>query len=100
MVGPNSVFAKLFQNTINAVLQAEIENHLGYSNNQKDVPKSTALDGTINYRNGYNTKRLKSQYGKVDINIPRDRQAKFTPQIVSKHQTTNDLENQILALYA
>ena len=96
MEGPDSVFAKLFQNTINTVLQAEMEQHLGYASNQKiGVSKSTG-----NSRNGYNTKRLKSQYGHVDLDIPRDRKSKFEPEIVAKHQTTtNDLENQILALY-
>ena len=141
MVGPDSVFAKLFQNTINAVLQAEMENHLGYSNNQKtrkfqkdqttesslggesrsldltngitvddpnfDLPPSSLSSPppssfpSSNYRNGYNTKNIRSQYGVVELNIPRDRTASFEPQIISKHQTTtNDLEGQILALYA
>lgn len=96
MVGVDSIFAKLFQNTINAVLQAEMDNHLGYVNNQKRVSKTIC-----NSRNGYNTKKLKSQYGEIEVEIPRDRQAEFSPQIVAKHQTTtNDLENQILALYA
>jgi hypothetical protein len=96
MVGPDSVFAKLFQNTINAVLQAEMENHLGYSNNQKaGISKAGG-----NSRNGYNTKKLKSQYGQLEIDIPRDRTAQFNPQLIAKHQTTtNDLESQILALY-
>jgi len=96
MVGPDSVFAKLFQNTINAVLQAEMENHLGYSNNQK-----AGISKTVgNSRNGYNTKKLKSQYGQLEIDIPRDRTAEFSPQLITKHQTTtNDLEGQILALY-
>lgn len=96
MVGPDSVFAKLFQNTINAVLQGEIENHLGYPPNQKGVSKTLG-----NSRNGFNSKKLKSQYGEVEIDVPRDRVASFEPQIIAKHQTTtNDLENQILALYA
>jgi putative transposase len=96
MVGPESVFAKLFQGTINAVLQAEMDNHLGYSLNQKTgISKVSG-----NSRNGYNTKRVKSQFGEVELNIPRDRVAQFEPQIISKHQTTtNDLESQILALY-
>jgi putative transposase len=97
MVGPDSVFAKLFQNTINAVLQAEMENHLGYGNNQKaGISKVSG-----NSRNGYNSKKIKSQYGEIEIEIPRDRVAAFEPQIVAKQQTTtNDLEAQILALYA
>jgi transposase-like protein len=126
MVGPDSVFAKLFQNTLNAVLQAEMENHLGYRNNQKtrrfkkdqigeggdfnstynittDDPNPNSHPNSLsspNYRNGYNSKNIKSQYGIVEIDIPRDRVASFEPQIIAKHQTsTNDFEHQILALY-
>ena len=97
MVGPDSVFSKLFQNTINAVLKGEMESHLGYGNNQKSgIAKSTG-----NSRNGYNQKKLKSQYGEIKIDVPRDRVSEFEPHIIAKHQTaTNDLENQILALYA
>jgi len=73
--------------------QAEITEHLGYEKNQTS-------DNT-NYRNGYNTKTLKSKYGELDVNIPRDRDSTFQPQLVKKREVIiNGTEDTILSLYA
>ncbi|GED70107.1 IS256 family transposase [Brevibacillus reuszeri] len=56
---------------------------------------------TINSRNGYSKKTVRSEYGEVNIQIPRDREGEFEPAIVKKHQSNvTGIEDQILALYA
>jgi len=39
-----------------------------------------------NYRNGYNEKTIKSKYGNIDVEIPRDRESTFEPQLVKKEK--------------
>ncbi len=54
-----------------------------------------------NSRNGYNQKTVKTKMGKTQIQVPRDRNGEFDPQIIKKYETTsNELENQIIAMYA
>ncbi|WP_037193133.1 IS256 family transposase, partial [Rhodococcus rhodochrous] len=56
---------------------------------------------TTNSRNGYSKKTVRSEYGDVDIQVPRDREGDFEPNIVKKHQSNvTGIEDQILALYA
>jgi len=95
--GKGNVLGKLFETTINSLLQAEIEDHLGYDSNQKKGISKTSG----NSRNGYNSKKLKSEYGEMEINTPRDRLGEFKPQLIPKNQTsTKGLEDRIIALYA
>lgn len=54
-----------------------------------------------NRRNGYGKKNLKSTYGEIPIEIPRDRNASFEPQIIGKRQRdVSDIEDKVLAMYA
>lgn len=81
--------------TVEAALGAEMEEHLGYAKH--------ALEGhhTGNSRNGYSGKTLKGDHGEVDIDVPRDRNGSFEPQIVRKGQTRlTEFDSPILALYA
>lgn len=72
-----------------------MEEHLGYSKHDN------AGDNTGNSRNGYTKKTIKSRYGATEVKIPRDRNAEFEPEIIKKHETSvNDLEEQIIAMYA
>jgi putative transposase len=85
----------LLKITVEASLNAELDEHLGY-------PKY-ALEGygSGNNRNGYGRKKLKSRHGVIEIETPRDRNGTFEPQIVAKHQTRfSHFDDQILALYA
>jgi transposase-like protein len=77
-------------------LDAELEDELGYS---KYDYKSRDTD---NYRNGHSQKTLKTSFGEMDINVPRDRNGEFEPQIVRKQQTTlsGDIEEKIISMYA
>ncbi len=85
----------LFKDTLQEIFEAEMDEHLGY-------PKhSTEGNNSGNSRNGASKKTIKTRFGNTEIEIPRDRNASFEPQIVKKYETTsNQLEDQIIAMYA
>ena len=86
---------ELFVRGTEQILQDEMDNHLGYS---KHALKG---DNPANSRNGYGKKHLKSEYGNVELNVPRDRNASFDPQIVPKRcNTRTGIENLVISLYA
>jgi len=79
--------------TVETALGAEMEEHLGYSRHERSDSE--------NSRNGYSAKRLIGDHGEVEIDVPRDRQSSFKPQIVEKGQSRlTHFDDQILALYA
>jgi len=81
--------------TVEAALGAEMEDHLGYT---KHSPEG---HHTGNSRNGYSAKTLKGNHGEVGIEVPRDRNGSFEPQLVRKGQTRlTEFDDQILSLYA
>lgn len=85
----------IFKDTLQEIFEAEMDDHLGY---EKHDP---AGNNTGNSRNGYGKKSIKTRFGKTELEIPRDRNADFEPQIIKKYQTTaNQLEDQIIAMYA
>lgn len=90
-----SALKDLFGQTLQAMLEGEIENHLGYA---KGEAKNNQTD---NRRNGHGLKSVRSAYGEVDLVVPRDREGEFEPLIVKKRQrNVAGIEEQILALYA
>lgn len=85
----------LFADTIQEMLEAELDDSLGYSKNDKQNK------ATKNRRNGHSPKTVRSDYGEVELEIPRDRDGEFEPLVVKKHQkNVTGIEDQILALYA
>jgi transposase-like protein len=85
----------LRKTTLEAMLEGELDDHLGY-------PKH-ALKGhhSGNSRNGHSSKTLKGEHGELAIDIPRDRNGEFEPQVIPKNQTRLPLFNdKILALYS
>jgi putative transposase len=86
---------KLFGDTLQEMLEAELDHELGYT--KYDYKNKT----TDNSRNGYSSKTVKSNYGKVDIDVPRDRNGEFEPAVVKKNQTDiSSIEDQVLSMYA
>lgn len=86
-----SAFGPIFE----ALLKGKLENHLGYSSNDKSEKN------TDNRRNGSSPKTLKTSMGPIDINSPRDRDGSFTPEIVPKRVTdVSSIEGKVLAMYA
>ena len=85
----------LFKETVEDMLESEMNEHLGYDKN------SVKGYNTGNSRNGYNKKAISTQYGETEIKVPRDRNGEFEPQVITKYQNkSNDIEKKILAMYA
>ena len=85
------IFGPMFE----AMLQGEMNAHLGYENNDHGA-KTTA-----NRRNGYGQKTIKTSRGNVEINVPRDRDASFEPKVIPKREKdVSGIENKVLAMYA
>jgi len=95
---PGEIYAYLkdaFKDLLQEMLEAEMDVYLGYDKN--DVKNKQ----TDNYRNGHSQKTVKSQYGEVDLSIPRDRKGEFEPKIVPKYKRDiSEIEEKIISLYA
>lgn len=79
--------------TVEAALNAELDDHLGYD---KHRPSSSE-----NSRNGYTSKTLKTEDGQFELDTPRDREGSFEPRLVKKNQTRfTSMDDKILSLYA
>jgi putative transposase len=92
----NEVFKEAFSGVFEQIFQAELESKLGYS--KYDYKNKD----TENSRNGYSKKRLKSDIaGEFEVNIPRDRNGEYEPQMIEKHQRDiSSIEDKILSMYA
>ncbi len=85
----------LFAGTLEKMLEAEMDEHLGYDKN------SALGNNSGNSRNGFGKKTIQSEWGEAEITIPRDRNGSFEPQAIHKRQTrTDDIEARVLAMYA
>ncbi|MGG3471609.1 IS256 family transposase [Neobacillus pocheonensis] len=85
----------LFAETLQEMLEAEMDTHLGYTKHD------TKTKTTTNSRNGKSKKTVTSEYGEQEIAVPRDRLGEFEPLVVKKHQSNvTGIEDQIVALYA
>lgn len=85
----------MFAETLETMLQAELDDHLGYEKNANNVASTT------NRRNGTSKKTVQSQLGEFDLQVPRDREATFEPQVVKKHQKDiSGIEERILSMYS
>jgi putative transposase len=80
LVGPNGLLNRLTRNVLETALEAEMSEHLGYD--KHDVAGRTGG----NSRNGTRAKTVLTEIGPVQIEVPRDTDASFTPQIVRKRQ--------------
>lgn len=85
---------KSFGKIIQEMLEAEMTEHLGHEKYEY------TKENKENYRNGTSKKKVKSNFGQIDLNIPRDRKGEFEPVIVSKNsRDISDIESQIIKLY-
>ena len=85
------IFGPMFE----AMLQGEMNSHLGYKNNNKGEKQ------TQNRRNGYISKNVKTSMGEMTIDVPRDRDGSFEPQIVPKRtKDISDIDKKVLSMYA
>lgn len=90
-----NVLKDMFAEALEGMLEAEMDTHLGYQKHE-DAKKETT-----NRRNGHSTKNVRSDYGQIDLEIPRDRDGDFDPVVVKKGQrNVTGIEDQVIALYA
>lgn len=96
VVGKNGLMQRLLKDVMQQLLEAEMDEHLG-----REKYERTDEDEDKNYRNGHSKKLVKSSYGELPMDIPRDRKAEFEPRSIRKYTTDcNELDNKIISLYA
>lgn len=88
LTGKEGVLAPLLKDLLDAVLSGELQAHV-----EESRP---------NRRNGSKPKHVKTAHGQLEVQMPRDREGSFEPQLIAKRQTTlgEGLDNRILSLYA
>jgi putative transposase len=95
IAGESGLLKQLTKAVLERAMQAEMTNHLGY---EKHDP---AGHGSGNSRNGRSRKKLKGDFGEIELETPRDRNGTFEPKIVEKHQTRwTGFDDKILSMYA
>jgi len=94
-VDTKQLFQSLVQQTMEAFLELEMEEHLGYG---KHDPSGR---GSGNSRNGHTSKTVRGDFGEIRIDTPRDRNGTFDPKLVSKRQTSiGNFTDLVISLYA
>ena len=84
--------ADMLGSTLQGMLESELEDDIEYGKYDYGNKK------TENSRNGYRPKTLRSEYGDIDIGVPRDRNGEFEPQVIKKNQTDiKGLDAQIIS---
>ena len=79
--------------TIKELMEVEMDTHLGYQKSERSYGD--------NYRNGYKTKRVNTNYGSMEIDVPQDRNSSFDPQVVKKRQKDiSGIDQKIISMYA
>lgn len=85
------IFGPMFE----SMLQAEMDSHLGYEANDH------SYKDTDNRRNGYIHKNVKTTYGEVPVDVPRDRDGSFEPAVIPKRtRDVSGIEDKVLSMYA
>ena len=95
LTGPDGLLKQLVSAVVNRAMGAEMSHHLGYEKGAQPP------EGQTNRRNGHTSKRLRSDHGDIELQVPRDREGTFEPQLVKKHERQfNGFDDKILAMYA
>jgi len=95
LIGENGLLKQLTKMLVERALETELTQHLGHDKN------TAVTNDTGNARNGYSAKTLTGDFGELPLDIPRDRQGVFEPQLIPKHQTRwKGFDDKIISLYA
>src|SRR5882724_2610662 len=95
IIGENGLLKQLTKRLLERAMAAELTEHVGYEKHDAAGNKSG------NSRNGKSAKTLKGTFGTMPIEVPRDRNGSFEPQIIEKHQTRfTGFDANIISLYA
>jgi len=82
----------LLGGTIESMLAAELDNHLGYDEYERS--------DSSNARNGKKQKQIRSKYGEMTIDVPQDRNSSFEPKVIKKRQKDiSNIEDKIISMY-
>lgn len=95
ITGSTGLIQQLTKRVVETAMNAEMTDHLGYEKHEK----KTAPSG--NSRNGTSSKKIITNNGEVEIEIPRDRNGEFEPHLLKKHQKRFDLfDDKIISMYS
>jgi putative transposase len=95
LTGKDGLLKQLTAALVNKALEAEMSDHLGYESREEPPPEQG------NRRNGHRTKKVRSDHGVLEVEVPRDRAGSFEPQLVGKHERTfAGFDDKILSMYA
>jgi len=95
LIGENGLLKQLTKQLLERAMTAELTEHVGYEKHDVSGHNSG------NSRNGKSAKTLKGTFGTMPIEVPRDRNGSFEPQIIEKHQTRfTGFDDNIISLYA
>ena len=95
IIGENGLLKQLTKALLERALNAELTEHVGYD---KHDP---AGYNSGNSRNGATKKKLKGDFGEIELETPRDRNGSFEPEIVSKGQTRfSGFDDKIISMYS
>ncbi len=95
LLGKEGVLKQLTKRLVERALEGEMTTHLGY---EKSASEGKNMG---NSRNGKTSKQVKADFGEVDLEVPRDRNGDFEPQLVKKGQRRlPGFDDKVIALYA
>ena len=95
ITGPDGLLKQLTKRLVERAASAELTGHLGYE------LAGEPPEGLANRRNGVSSKTLVTDHGPVQVEVPRDRDGSFEPQIVPKHQRRfAGFDDKIISMYA
>lgn len=91
----SDTFREMYKVAVQEMLQGELDDHLDYKKNQ------TRPANQKNSRNGKSKKLVKTELGEIDLEVPRDRDSSFDPQLVKKRQKVIDkIESNVISMYS
>jgi len=90
-----SLLKEQLKDIMQEMLEAELDHELGYSKYDYKNKETT------NSRNGSRSKKVRSDYGEVELEVPRDRNGEFEPVIVKKNQRDiSSIDDQVISMYS
>jgi len=90
--GKDGIFARLFSETVEQMLEAELTEELGYDRYEPEGRNSG------NSRNGHYKRKMRTSGGDAEIKVPRDRNGEFQSELLKKN--SNEIEEKVIAMYA
>lgn len=113
ITGPDGLLKQLTKSLLERAIAAELTHHIGYKKHRPErraqpgregMPEEGSevpASGKTNSRNGTSRKRVKGDFGEVEISVPRDRLGSFEPRILPKHERRfTGFDDKILSMYA